>query len=253
MKHIAVLLFIIIYASAANSEVSNPETLWEKANEAYINEEYAYAAELFENIINQGYESYYLHYNLGNAYFKDNKIGLAILNFERAKRLNPSSDRVNHNLMVANSRIIDRLEPVPKLFYQKWWNSLINVMNTNQWAISTIVLLFIFLVFASLFLFLKNMKSKKISFYTSIFILLLTVFSFIITNQSYLRTTSENEAIVLSVRVTAKSAPSKTSTDLFVIHEGTKVEIINTLGHWTEIKLANGNIGWIEENSIKII
>ncbi len=246
------LLIVFSIISVKATEVNVNEFL-ESAKEAYINEEYAYAIELYEEIISLGYESPYLYYNLANAYFKDNKFGRAILNYERAKKILPNNEEVLHNLRIANTRIVDKIDTVPEIFYYKWWKSIINMQNSDSWAKTAITFLFLFFGAFVFYVFSKKLIIKKIGFYTALILAFFVILSFIFANRYNKFQLSENTGIIMTVRTTAKSSPSPTSPDVFVIHEGTKVKIINDLGIWFEIRLANGNIGWIEKNTLELI
>jgi tetratricopeptide (TPR) repeat protein len=246
------LVFILLFAMSLSS-VKATEAILDEAKDAYMNEEYAYAAEKYEEIISLGYESPYLYYNLGNAYFKDNKFGRAILNYERAQKLAPSNEEIKHNLKIANARIVDKVEPVPLIFYERWWKSIVNWQNADNWAKTGIILLFLFFTAAAFYLFARTLFIKKISFYLGFLLLFVCAFSFVFANNYHKINLSDNTAIVMTMRSTAKSSPSENSNDVFVIHEGTKVKITNNLGLWVEIKLANGNIGWIKKDVLVII
>lgn len=244
-----VLLFIIAAPCSGNS----PRKLLEKANEAYAQNEYAYAAELYEQVLEEGYEAAGLYYNLGNAYFRNDKIAKAILNYERAKRLKPNDENILFNLHVARTHIVDRIEPVPKLFYEQWWQSLITLQSEKGWAITAII--FVLALFASLIWFFISSRSffKKTAFILSLVFITTTSLSLVFAQKQYNKLTYENEAIVFTPRLTAKSAPDASSPNLFVIHQGTKVEIRQELGDWYEIKLANGNVGWVRKDNVEII
>ena len=253
MKHIVFSILLLLIGNFSIADDNNAEMLLEEAKEAYINEEYAYAAELYEEILEMGMESPFLFYNLGNAYYKTNRIGLAILNYERAAKLSPNNEKIQHNLRVANNRIVDKVEPVPVLFYKKWWNDIVNLQNMDNWAKTAIISLFLFLISAAIYLFAKTLRIKKAGFYSAIFLLFFSIFSLVCARSYYNTHLSGNQAIVMSVRTTAKSSPTATAPDVFVIHEGTKVSIINELGQWYEIRLANGNVGWIDAAAVDVI
>ncbi|MFW5793435.1 MAG: SH3 domain-containing protein [Bacteroidota bacterium] len=253
MKYILTVFAFVLSVTNLYGKSMDADSLIAVANEAYINEEYAYSAELYEQILDMDLESAKLYYNLGNAYFKDNKIGMSILNYERAKRIDPSNENIIHNLRVANSRTVDKVEPVPELFYEKWWNSLKSMQNSDNWAISGIIFLFGFFFFTSLYLLSKKLLLKKIAFYISLLLLFLNILCFVFAYKTYKIQTSDNFAIVMSIRTIVKSSPSDTSPDVFVIHEGTKFKITNKIGEWIEIKLANGNVGWIKSDATEII
>ncbi len=231
----------------------NPEDLIREANEAYNRSEYSHAIELYEQVLALDLVAPELYYNLGNAYFKNNRLGRAVLNFERASRLDPSNENIIHNLNVARSRLIDRVETRPLLFYERWWRNTYMLQSSTGWGITAVIILFIFLSVTSVYLFSRTKGIKKTAFYTGILLLLLTVLSFIFAQKQYNRLTAQNEAIIMNPRVSAKSSPSQQSPDLFLVHEGTKVLIRSTLGEWIEIGLTDGNVGWVRKEALEVI
>jgi tetratricopeptide (TPR) repeat protein len=226
---------------------------FDKANQAYAQELYADAAEQYEQIISVGYESAELYFNLGNTYFKLNEIPSAILYFEKAKKLRPNDPDIDFNLKVANTKIVDKIEPVPELFLWQWWRAVYNLFSADAWAkisVSGIILIFILFGF---YLFSKILTIRKIAFYAGIVVLFFTLFTFGVAYQKYNLLTSRQEAIVFTPTITIKSSPNPNSVDLFVLHEGSKVSVIERVGEWSEIKIANGSVGWLLTTSLKNI
>lgn len=222
-----------------------------KANQAYIRGEYSYASELYEEILSSGLHSADLYYNLGNAYFKQNMLANAILHYERAWLLKPFDDQIEYNLDLARSRTVDRIEQVPDIFYKRWWNRFILAQSVDGWAKTGLYMLLITLLSVLWYFFSPTSRMKKATFFASIFLTMVTLLSFFAAQRQYVKHYQKTDAIVFAPRVTVKSAPSGTSPDLFVIHEGTKVRITNELGDWAEIRLENGNVGWLERESVR--
>ncbi|MBN2173660.1 MAG: tetratricopeptide repeat protein [Bacteroidales bacterium] len=248
------LIGIIILFLLIGSTIALPvDTLYFKANAAYSNEMYADAAHLYQQIVDKGYESSDLYYNLGNAYFKTNDIPSAILYYEKAKKLRPNDEDINFNLKIANTKIVDKIEPVPELFLKEWWRSLYNMFSANTWAKISIGGFILFFVLLAFYLLSKLMKIRKLAFYSGLVILFFTIFSFTIAYKKYNLVTKQKEAIVFTPTITVKSSPNPNSVDLFVIHEGSKVQIMEKVGDWYEIKIANGSVGWLPGQSIKQI
>jgi len=230
-----------------------PDTMIVAANNAYNNGLYDSALSTYNRVLNTGVESGELYYNMGNAYFKNNDIASAILYYEKAKKLLPVDEDVQYNLSIANSMIVDKIEKVPELFYQTWWNFFYNVLDADAWAIFSI-LAFTFLVIAiGLFIISKKRSNRKLSFYIGILFLIITIISFALASQKYYYNIEQNEAIVFTSSITVKSSPTPNAVDLFVIHEGTKVKIIDKIDNWVEIKIQNGSVGWLPVKSIKEI
>lgn len=250
MRRLVFLTFILGGFSVFSQ---NPDDLIREANEAYSRSEYSHAIELYEQVLALDLAAPELYYNLGNAYFKNNRPGRAVLNYERAVRLDPSNENILHNLNVARSRLVDRVEQRPLLFYERWWRNTYMLQSASGWGITAVIILFFLLSATTVYLFSRTSGVKKTAFYTGIFLLLITGLSFIFAHKQYNRLTAENEAIILSPRVSAKSSPSQQSPDLFLVHEGTKVIIRNSLGEWIEIGLPDGNVGWIKKETFEVI
>ncbi len=251
MKRIlTIIILAIIYNSVYSAEF---DTLFSKANDEYNNEMYTNAIEDYLLIVDAGYESDVLYFNLGNAYFKIGDIPSAILFYEKAKKLNPNDDDINFNLNVANTKIVDKIEPVPELFFWQWWRSIYNLFDANTWAKISVAGFILFFVLLAFYLLSKLLVIRKTAFYTGVIILLLAIFTFIVANQKYNISKNQNEAIVFAPTITVKSSPNQNSVDLFVIHEGSKVSIIEKVGIWCEIKIANGSVGWLPAEALKNI
>jgi tetratricopeptide (TPR) repeat protein len=246
---IILLLFIITSSSFANEALET----FKKANMLYQNGYYSKAALNYEKVINNGYENVELYYNLGNAYFRMNKIPDAIINYERALRLSPDDEDIIVNLNVANLRIVDKIEPVPKFFLVQWYESIRNIFTSNQWAITLVVTLWIVFISLGVFVFLESPLVKKLIFGILVVSVFVTIVSLIFAIQQKDIENSGNSAIVFEPTVYVKSSPDEAGKDLFILHEGTKVNIVDAVGKWRKIKLVNGNIGWVPGKSVEVI
>lgn len=229
----------------------NPDSLILAANSKYNNGLYDSALSLYHEVINNGIESGELYYNIGNTYFKNNDIASAILYYEKAKRLLPNDDEIDYNLNIANSMIVDKIEKVPELFYHRWWNFFYNRLGADAWTIFTLISFTFLIVTIGLFIISKKRQNRKVSFYLGLLFLIITVTSFALASQKFNTGIEQNEAIVFTSSITVKSSPTQNAVDLFVIHEGTKVKIIDKIDNWVEIKIQNGSVGWLPEKSIK--
>ncbi len=250
MKYLLLVFFLI---ATAEVKPDNNLLLIEQANAYYDEGEYLTAIEVYEAITENGYESAALYYNLGNAYFKINDMASAILNYERALKFAPYDGDILFNLEVANSRIVDKIEPVPVFFIFKWWNQLVNLRSVEQWAWISVSAFFLLLIMALLFLLSKIIWLKKVSFWFGIVFLFGFLVSFSLANHHYITMIHKTEGIVFTPTLTVKSSPRENSTDIFVIHQGAKVFITNQVGEWYEIRIADGSKGWIRENDFKKI
>jgi len=247
------LLLIIFVLSSIASFAEDNASLVEKGNKAYTGKFYQQAIDCYLKVLASGYEAPELYYNLGNAYFKSEDYSSAILYFEKAKKLKPGDEDINFNLKVANTKITDKIDDIPDFFLVRWYNGIANLFSFNTWAITGIVMLIIFFSVLSTYLFSKILLVRKFSFWTSIALLVITIMFFVFAQTQYIRINNTTEAIIFSPSVTAKSSPDSNSTDLFVIHEGTKVKVIDVVGEWSEIKISNGSVGWVNTTVFKVI
>lgn len=247
------ILFIIFVLFSINSFAEDNAALIEKGNKAYTGKFYQQAIDCYLKVIASGYEAPELYYNLGNAYYKSEDYASAILYFEKAKKLKPADEDINFNLKVANTKITDKIDDVPDFFLIRWYNGIANLFSFNTWAALGIIMIVIFFSVLSVFLFSRILRVRKVSFWTSTVLFIITIIFFVFAQTQYNSINNTTEAIIFSPSVTAKSSPDSNSTDLFVIHEGTKVKVIDVIGEWSEIKIANGSLGWVNTSVFKII
>jgi len=243
-----VLLFVVLQVFAINESV-----IIDKANKAYSDEHYAEAIDLYLKVVEAGYESSELYYNLGNAYFKSNDLPSAILYYEKSIKLNPADEDSRFNLKVANSLIPDKIEEVPVMFYKRWWNNIYDLFGANTWARLSVALFIVLLIFLAIYIAGNSYYIRKTFFWLGILFFVFTIFSFSFSYQKYNTCIDTKEAIVFDPTRTVKSSPDEKSVDLFVIHEGTKLTIMEHIGEWYEIRIANGSVGWIPISSVKSI
>jgi tetratricopeptide (TPR) repeat protein len=243
-----ILLLMIRMAMAEGNE-----ELMQKANKDYSSGLYANAINGYLQVIEKGYESDVLYFNLGNAYFKTNDLASAILYYEKARKINPNDEDINYNLNVANSRIKDKIEEVPQLFYKRWWQTVLHLFSGKVWTRIHVATFIFFLALAALYFLSRQRIIRKVAFWTGAVVLVITIISFSLAFQNYRSFRTVQEAIVFDPSLTVKSSPTENSIDLFVIHEGTKVRITESLGDWMEIRIANGSTGWIPGSSIRMI
>lgn len=247
----SVTLLIII--AAGNSFAGTGHAVIDSANAAYVKADYEKAAKLYEDVLSSGVEAAEVYYNLGNAYFRLNQVGPAILNYEKAKKLAPNDEDILHNLELANQRTIDKIEAVPQLFIEEWKSGFRNTFTEKGWSIVTIISFTLMFVMAGLMIAGRTVRQRQLYFAVGILLLISTVVSFIMARQQYTAAIHNTEAVVMSPTVTAKGSPSDAGTRLFVIHEGTKVQIDDTNGSWVEIRLANGSVGWVPASALAFI
>ncbi len=223
------------------------------ANKEYNEGHYEIAIDLYEKVVDKGFASAELFYNLGNAYFKTDAIPESIFYYEKALKLDPRNKDIQFNLNIANSRKIDKIEEVPDLFYIKWWKSIKALFSPNNWAMITVIFFITIFIFGIFFIISRNYRIRKTSFWISVTAIAFFLLSLLISIQSNNEFMSDDYAIVFDPTITVKSSPTVSSVDLFVIHEGTKIEILDKVEGWYEIRIANGSEGWLPESAIKKI
>ena len=253
MNNIRLTFIVLLCGIAWIGSAGVNEELVEKANKDYSAGLYANAIEGYNNVLENGFESAEVYYNLGNAYFKSNDIASAILYYEKAKKLKPNDKDVAFNLSVANNRIKDKIEAVPVLFYKRWWQQTVNWLSTDAWTRFHITCWIVFLVAAAFYFVSRMIIIRKISFWIGLTMLGISLVTFGIAWQDDRSNRQVTEAIVFEPSLTVKSSPSENSVDLFVVHEGTKVAITDQLGDWYEIRIANGSTGWIQHMTVRSI
>ena len=217
--------------------------LFSQANAQYAEGNYAEAAAQYEQVIAEQ-PSAEAYYNLGNAYFKQGELAQAILAYERALRIEPSYKDAKHNLLFAQSRIVDNIEDTQSFFLSNWLKAIRNALNQQTWMILSIALFICMLIGFFLFAFSQTVWVRKTAFYTSLVALLISFVACINAGSLHHRDTARAEAIITQGIVNAKSSPDRSGTDLFTVHEGTKVEITETIGDWCCIHVGN-YIGWM--------
>jgi tetratricopeptide (TPR) repeat protein len=253
MKNYIIIVLLVI--SSINIKLSaNPqEDSFTKGTELFSSGKIEEALVQWKTIYDQGYRSAALDYNIGNAYFKLNKIPDAILYYEKALLLSPGDEDINYNLGIARTFVVDRFDEIPELFFIRWFNFISLGLSTNKWAIISLTSFILFLVLGSLFLYSSKYKLKIFVFWTALFFIVLSSlsFSFALRNKKLIY--DSGKAIITSPVINGKSSPDNSGTDLFVLHEGTKVTIEDEFGEWTEVRLSDGNIGWVTSDCLNKI
>lgn len=225
----------------------------QEAVQAYEKGEYQQAADLFESLTKEGYNSADLYYNLGNAYYKAGENAQAILNYERALLYAPNDADLKTNLEIAKLKTVDKIDPVEKIFLYNWIDSIRNMYTSNQWAFIAVGSFILFLGCFALYFIGGKVWMKKVAFFSAILLFILILFANSASSVQKARLLNRDYAIIFAKSVTAKSTPADSGTDLFVLHDGTKVKVKSKVGDWYEIELADGNIGWIPSAKLEII
>jgi len=247
MKKVLILLAVLMLGFS-----SKAQTL-EEATAAYSSGEFGKATEMYESLLKANGESAEIYYNIGNCYYRLNKTASAILNYERALLLNPGDKDIRTNLEIARLKAIDRIEPVGEFFLTEWMTGIQNLFNSNAWSYIGIVCFLILIGCLVSFFFSRKIFLKKCGFYIGIGMVVLCICCNVFAYSQKKKLTNRNTAIVFAATVTIKSTPDNSGTDLFLLHEGTKVTVKSKLGDWNEIETADGNIGWIKIEDLEVI
>lgn len=251
-KYIISVAFIFLFSQFAMAQDTGKDKYYQGVT-YFSSGNYQEALNSWIDLYNTGYRSANLNYNIGNAYFKINNIPAAILFYERAYLLKPSDENINYNLQIARTLIVDRFQEIPELFFVRWYNFISLLLAANVWATFSLVCFILSLLFLSLYIYTSRYKFKVLGFWLAVvfFILSASSLSFAIRNKTLVY--DSNKAIIYIPLVSGKSSPDSSGTDLFVLHEGTKVTIEDEVGDWYEIRLSDGNKGWVPVNSLNII
>ena len=244
----ATVLLLLLFLPLSGHAVTKAE-----ADSAYIRGQYQQAIKDYEMLLKQG-ASADLYYNLGNAYYRSENITRAVLNYERALLLSPGDRDVRFNLQIARAKTIDKIVPESEMFFFTWYRSLVNLMSVDAWAWTALIALALLIVLLLVYLFSERIWLRKVGFFGGFVLLILFALSNLFAWQQKQDLLFRKGAIVISPSVTVKSTPAKNGTDLFILHEGTKVSITDgTMKGWMGIRIADGKEGWIESNMIEEI
>ena len=251
MKQFIILLFCV-FSLALNTYAAEP-SLKEQADSAYSHEQYDKAIKLYEKLARKT-SDYKVYYNLGCAYYRIDNMAKSVLWLERASRLNPSDEDVQFNLTLVRNKTIDRITPKHEMIIVSAFKNVVNMMSIGKWSIVNISLFILTFVFVSLFFFSNVLSLRKVGLFMSALCIVLCILGNICAYQQRSMALNHVNGIVMAPAVTVKSTPTESGSDLFVIHEGTRVEIRDSsMKDWLEIQIADGKIGWIPKNSLELI
>lgn len=238
---------------AAKGSVAPQNVTKAMADSAYAKQQYQEAITYYEALLRQGVSAD-LYYNLGNAYYRTEDITRAVLNYERALLLSPGDKDIKYNLQLARSMTIDKITPESEMFFFTWYHSVVNLMSVDGWARTALIMLAIAILLALCYLFSERMWLRKAGFFGCLIALVVFVVANIFAYQQKDQTLNRKGAIVTAPSVQVKSTPASNGTDLFILHEGTKVEVTDSsMKEWKEIRVADGKEGWLETAAIELI
>lgn len=256
-KSYILVLMGLLCAMASPAKVSAANygdySLLDSGNAAYNKANYAKAIGFYQRFLGGGIESAQAYYNMGNCYYRTNEIGKAILYYEKAEKLAPGDPDIQFNLQLANQKITDKINSDNPIFIYGDWKKFEDKFTEKEWAWICIGFFCLGLLLFAIYLSGFRLLVRQLSFWTGCVMIVFSLFTLYVANQQYDLLNSHDTAIVTASTVTVNGAPDEKATQLFVIHEGTKVWIVKTDGEWTEIKLSNGNQGWLVSTDISLI
>lgn len=243
--------YLILILFSLNIFASQELETFKQANTYYQNGDYNKALEGYQTILDNGYESSELYFNLGNTYYKLDLIGKSILNYERAKKLDPSNEDIVFNLKIVELRTVDKIDEIPQFFLKEIGANLINSLSSDTWSILSILSFSFASLMLILFLFSSSSTFKKTSFLVATISVLIGLFTIISASNRATIEIEGNKAVIMNATAYVKSSPSEESTDLFILHEGTRCIIEDSVGEWFKVKIADGNVGWVSQSAIE--
>ena len=249
MKKLAIFLLAMVFSVAGLAQENNS---FEEANAAYNEGDYEQAMTIYGNIVDSGLESAELYYNMGNTYYKMRQYPMAILYYEKALKLDPGDEDIRTNLEIANLAVVDKINVLPQSFIERWWNSLKSSLSADGWAWVSVIAFALFLLCLFAFLMARRTGLRKAGFFVGLLVAICLVLSVVFAVGKYQDLRQQDEAIVMTPTVTVKSSPSENSVDLFVLHEGTKVRVMDNTNGWNKIKIADGSVGWLQAETMTV-
>lgn len=246
MKKLLYLCMLVGYTAFAQSS-----SLFEQANQAYSEGNYEEAIEYYNEILQNGETSVELHYNLGNAHYKLNEVAPSIYHFEKALQLDPSDEDVQNNLHFAQNMAIDEIvEPTPTDF-QRWQKSVLELFGVTGWGWVSIIGIFLFSLLFTLYYFSRSSLKKRIYFIGGIIFLFLGIGAIFLGYSKKTFQEEQTHSIVFAEEVVVRSEPNRSSSEVFTLHAGAKVEVLEDFQGWSKVQLPSGAQGWMEQEHIK--
>ncbi|MDP9077462.1 MAG: tetratricopeptide repeat protein [Bacteroidota bacterium] len=253
LKRTLYILIAFVIPSITFGQGSSQQALFASGNASYNKGQYKEALATYQKALNSGYESAALYFNIGNAYYKTGEIPSALLYYGKAHRLSPGDEDINFNIKFLNQKTTDKIDEAPEFFVTKWWHGVILGISANGLGWLSIAFVLLASGILILYFFTGSIAIKKTSFYGAITLFALGAFTIFIAGMQESYFSGHKEAIVFSPSVIVKSGPGEKAGSLFVIHEGTKVNVLDDNNGWLKIKLANGSEGWIKMSDAKEI
>jgi len=243
----------LLFSGGSLLATDNSDSLYTQALKLYEEGRYEAAMESWELLVEEGNEAAILYYNMGNAAYRSNNIGKAILYYEKTLQLNPGHGDAMHNLEFVSRYKVDAFEEVPTFFLRTWMHKLVKALPEKAWSIMALTFLVLSLAALLLYIFTRGLTLKKLGFFLALIGLILFFFTLGAALRSHRDVVKPHSAIVLHPSVVIRSTPSESGTDLFILHEGTRIELKEAVGDWYNIRIVDGREGWIPARAMGVI
>jgi tetratricopeptide (TPR) repeat protein len=247
------LLCLLFLTSLFPATAQSSEEVMANANKLYADKQYAEAIRAYEQLITAGFTSEALHYNLANAYYRNQELGKAILHYEKARQIDPSDEDILHNLQVARSRQQDQIEDLPAFFLAQWWKSLRSRLSTGGWTVLALLMLWGSAAGFLLWLLGKERQQRKRGFWWGFGLLIACILPFTLAISRHYYDQHSREAILLTRQADLHYAPDTDSEVVLTIHEGLKVDLQDRISDWYKVRLPNGEVGWLPVGAVEEI
>lgn len=233
--------------------IAQDDALFEKATTDYNEGRYEDAAAKYEEILENGKHSAALYYNLGNTYYKLNRIAPSIYYYEKALLLDPGDPEIKNNLAFAKNMTLDDITEVPQTGLSRLLERTTGLMTFDQWAYLAVFFIFLFVFLYIAYYYLRYATQKRLAFITSLVFLFCSLSALVFAYVQFNNFQAEQPAIIFAPEVAVKSEPNPRSEEAFVLHEGTKVQVLEQLNEWKRIELADGSTGWIPQDALRVL
>jgi len=250
---LVVCMLLIMQTISFAGTVEDAKAAYESGNKAYQQKDFKAATTAYEKALGLGLTSPEIEFNLGNACYKSGQNAAAILHYERALKLKPSDEEIQYNIRIASLKNTDRIDAIPVIFYQRWFNAVLSWFNERSWSYLFLLLAYIFFFLTVIYLTGRSLRIRRLSFTAGIPVFVFVLLTAWVASEKKSLEYESSEAIIMNTSVYVKSSPDEKGNDLFILHDGTKVNVLDELGTWKKMRIANGNTGWLPVSSITII
>lgn len=255
MKRILYTLVVIVAATlSASAQNRVQDSLWQAGNDSYAMGNFTSAIESYNKILDGGYESAKLYYNLGNSYYRVKNMGKAVVYYKKALKLDPSNADAKANLAMAKARCVDKIEQVPEFMVVTWIKNVRDLLSSDSWAGIGIAAMVVLCIISLFFRYaIKRSRGKTVAFILWVVAFAVVVISFAFSVSAYNKAKGGEEAVVVSAVGSIKSSPSQDGNPIFILHEGTEVKLLETVEDWCKIEIADGRQGWVKSSDLEMI